>query len=301
MARVADSLRKGAAGFRGRRPLATFLLLGPTGVGKTETAKAVSELFFPGSPMTRIDMSELGEAHTVARLLGAPPGYVGHEDGGQLTEPVRRRPYQLVLLDEIEKAHIDVLLALLPLLDEGRLTDGRGRTVDFTNTIVMMTSNLGADASASAKGGIGFGRAPSPSAGRGRDAALGAARGALPPELWNRIDEPLYFGRLSPSDVAEIARRMLEAIGRTLAEKQGLELEVDPSAIDALVRAGGYDAALGARPMRRVIGRLVEAKLASAILEGRVPPRARVRLSGEDADVRFSVEAAGALEAPAAP
>jgi ATP-dependent Clp protease ATP-binding subunit ClpC len=251
--------------------------------------------------MTRIDMSELGEAHTVARLLGAPPGYVGHEDGGQLTEPVRRRPYQLVLLDEIEKAHMDVLLALLPLLDEGRLTDGRGRTVDFTNTIVMMTPNLGADAGASAKSGIGFGRAatPSTSAGRGRDAALGAARGALPPELWNRIDEPLYFGRLTPEDVAEIARRMLGAMNRTLAAKHGLELEVEASAIEALVLAGGYDAALGARPMRRVIGRLVEAKLASAILEGKVPPRARVRLFGEGADVGFSVEALAPSDATA--
>src|SRR5690606_27052775 len=138
IARIADALRKGAAGFRGRRPLGTFLLLGPTGVGKTETAKAISDLLFPSTGVTRFDMSELSEPHAVARLLGAPPGYVGHEDGGQLTEAVRRRPYQLILLDEIEKAHPEVLLALLPLLDEGRLTDGRGRTVDFTNTVIVM-------------------------------------------------------------------------------------------------------------------------------------------------------------------
>ena len=156
MRRVSDALRKGAAGFHGHRPLATFLFLGPTGVGKTETARALNEVFFMGCPMTRIDMSELSESHAVAKLIGAPPGYIGHETGGLLTESIRHRPYQLVLLDEIEKAHMDVLQSLLPLLEDGRLTDGKGRTVDCTNTIIVMTSNLGAAHSHRGAGSIGF-------------------------------------------------------------------------------------------------------------------------------------------------
>jgi len=195
---VADTLRKGAAGFRGRRPLGTLLFLGPTCVGKTELAKAVAARMFPGSAMTRIDMSELSEAHGVARLLGAPPGYIGHEEGGQLTEAVRLRPYQLVLLDEVEKAHRDVLLALLPLLDEGRLTDGRGRTIDFTNTVIVMTSNLGAGA-LTAKRSMGFESSQSTAAPSRRDAMIAAAgpeaRGgmlvkAMKPGQEPRVDLP---------------------------------------------------------------------------------------------------------------
>ena len=182
-------------------------------MGKTETAKAISEIFFPGTPLTRLDMSELAESHGVARMLGAPPGYVGHDEGGQLTEAVRRRPYQLVLLDEVEKAHPEVLLALLPLLDEGRLTDGKGRTRPLHQHIIVLTSNLGAHASS--KRSIGFG---------GDDASAGrnvveAARRALPPELWNRIDEPLYFSPLGRCEVGEIAARMLRGVGAKLAER----------------------------------------------------------------------------------
>ncbi len=279
LATISDALRKGAAGFRGRRPLGTFLFLGPTGVGKTETAKAISDVFF-GSPMTRIDMSEMGESHTVARMLGAPPGYVGHGEGGQLTEAVRRRPYQLVLLDEIEKAHPEVLLSLLPLLDEGRMTDGKGRTVDFTNTILVMTSNLGADVGARRR--VGFGNEAEQ---RLADRVLEAARRALPPELWNRIDEPLYFGPLARSEVAEIARRMLRSVASSLATQSQIELQVEESAIDALIAAGGYDPAFGARPMRRVIGRCVESPLAARILAGEITPGGRVRLRGEDGAV----------------
>lgn len=287
MTRIADSLRKGAAGFRGKRPLGTFLFLGPTGVGKTETAKAIADVFFPGTPMTRLDMSEMGEAHAVARLLGAPPGYIGHDDGGQLTEAVRRRPYQLVLLDEIEKAHPEVLLALLPLLDEGRLTDGRGRTVDFCNTIVVMTSNLGVQVSA--RRSIGFGDVSELPG----DSNLAAARAALPPELWNRIDEPLWFAALGRDEVAVIAGRMLAGVAARLAERRIL-LRVEASAIDALIVAGGYDAALGARPMRRLVGRLVEAPLASALLGGSLVDGCQVVLEGEGAEVRYRVETASA-------
>ncbi|MBX7190752.1 MAG: ATP-dependent Clp protease ATP-binding subunit [Sandaracinaceae bacterium] len=302
LARIADALRKGAAGFRGRRPLATFLLLGTTGVGKTETAKAIADVLFAPGAMTRFDMSEMSESHAVARLFGAPPGYVGHESGGQLTEAVRRRPYQLVLLDEIEKAHPDVLLALLPLLDEGRLTDGRGRTVDFTNTVVVMTSNLGALAATQrAHRAIGF-DAPDPAQlarreGEERESrVLEAARKALPPELWNRIDEPLYFAPLEHDDVVEIARRMLGALSRTLELERGVSLVIDPSACAALAAAGGFEASLGARPMRRTVGRLVESPLAARLLGGEIARGARVRVVGRHDQVLFEVSIGGRAE-----
>jgi ATP-dependent Clp protease ATP-binding subunit ClpC len=280
IARIADALRKGAAGFRGRRPLGTFLLLGPTGVGKTETAKAISDLLFPTSGIARFDMSELSEPHSVARLLGAPPGYVGHEEGGQLTEAVRRRPYQLVLLDEVEKAHPEVLLALLPLLDEGRLTDARGRTVDFTNTVIVMTSNLGAG-TAGAPRRVGFGADRERVSSSDRDRAIGAARRALPPELWNRIDEPLWFAPLGADEVASIARRLLTEVAEVMQREHRIELEIEPSTIDALIAAGGFDPELGARPMRRCVGRLVEAPLASAVLSGEITRGDVVVLRGE--------------------
>jgi ATP-dependent Clp protease ATP-binding subunit ClpC len=296
MRRISDALRKGAAGFHGHRPLATFLFLGPTGVGKTETARALNELFFMGCPMTRIDMSELSEAHAVAKLVGAPPGYIGHDTGGQLTEAIRHRPYQLILLDEIEKAHMDVLQSLLPLLEDGRLTDGKGRTVDCTNTIIVMTSNLGPNSSDRSHGSIGF-HCASEASGDGVSSALAAARRALPPELWNRIDEPLFFGPLSRSEVGEIARRMVAGIAEQLRERQGVDLRIDATAINSLVALGGYDAALGARPMRRAIGRMVEAPLAAAILGGELRRGDRVRVTGDAEGLRFepfegSVEAA---------
>lgn len=289
LGRIADALRKAAAGFRGRRPLGTFLLLGPTGVGKTETAKAVAEALFPGSGMTRFDLSELSEAHGVARLVGAPPGYIGHEDGGQLTEAVRRRPYQLLLLDEVEKAHRDVLLALLPMLDEGRLTDGRGRTADFTNTVVVMTSNLGVEAAARAAVGFGSGAGARPDR---SEAILEAARRALPPELWNRIDEPLVFAPLGEREAALIAERMLREVGRVLAEEHRVALEVDPSAVQVLVRQG-FDPELGARPMRRAVARCVESPLARALLGGRLAGAERVRLRGRGDEVVVEAEGAG--------
>ncbi|MFA9470998.1 MAG: AAA family ATPase [Deltaproteobacteria bacterium] len=296
MTRVSDALRKGAAGFHGHRPLATFLFLGPTGVGKTETARALNEVFFMGCPMTRIDMSELSESHAVAKLVGAPPGYIGHDTGGLLTESIRHRPYQLVLLDEIEKAHMDVLQSLLPLLEDGRLTDGKGRTVDCTHTIVVMTSNLGAQQSGRTQSSIGF-QGGSAGSDPGFSAALAAARRALPPELWNRIDEPLFFGPLSRDEVSEIARRMVAGVVRQLRERQGVELSVDATAIDSLVALGGYDAELGARPMRRAIGRMLEAPLAAAILGSDFERGDRILAVGDSEGICFkplegSVEAA---------
>jgi len=283
LARIARVIRKAAAGFRGDRPLGTFLLLGPTGVGKTETGKALAQVAFGGEgQLARFDLSEHAEAHSVARLLGAPPGYVGHGDGGQLTEAIRRRPHQVILLDEVEKAHPEVLLALLPLLDEGRLVDARGRVVDARESIVVMTSNLGADTliAAGATAPIGF-RAGSPEAVSERaeeEAArrvLEAARRALPPELWNRIDEPIVFRPLDREDAAELARRLAARLGDRLAARHGVGLEVSPAALDVLVDAG-FDPALGARPLARAVGRLLEAPLAELVLGGRMPTGGRL-------------------------
>jgi ATP-dependent Clp protease ATP-binding subunit ClpC len=245
-------------------------LLGPTGVGKTETARAIAEcLFHSPHAMTRLDLSEYAESHSIARLVGAPPGYVGHEAGGQLTEAVRKRPYQVLLLDEIEKAHRDVLEAFLQVFDDGRMTDGRGRTVDFTNVVVVMTSNLGADvARPVARGRIGFGAKEERDVRAFEEALCGAARATLPPELYNRIDEVLAFAPLGRREVAEVARRMLRALGQELESARGVRLDVSDGAIDALLDAGGFDAELGARPMRRAIARLVEAPIAEMVLRG---------------------------------
>jgi ATP-dependent Clp protease ATP-binding subunit ClpC len=288
LARVARVLRRNAAGLRGRRPIGSFLLLGPTGVGKTETAKAIAEaLFHSPDAMTRLDLSEYAEPHAVARLVGAPPGYVGHEAGGQLTEAVRRRPYQVVLLDEIEKAHRDVLEAFLQVLDEGRMTDGRGRRVDFTNTVIVMTSNLGAAEAGAirAERPVGFTRgAATPSPDRMSQAMIAAAKAALPPELYNRMDEVLCFAPLTRADVAEIARKLLAALGRSL-EPRGVRLEVEPAAVEALLDAGGFDAEYGARPMKRTIGRLIEAPLAELILRGELEPDAVALVGVEDGEI----------------
>ncbi len=288
ISRISEAVRKGAVGLRGARPLGVFLLLGSTGVGKTELAKALSDELFTASGMTRIDMSEYSEPHAVARLFGAPPGYVAHDEGGQLTEAVRRRPYQLVLLDEIEKAHPDVLLTMLPLLDEGRMTDGRGRTVDFTNTIVVMTSNLGARETGRVQS-IGFAAEGNQAlnASRERERALAAVRGALPPELYNRMDEVLFFPRLSEQHVERIAMGMLSAVTALLKREQGVEIEIDPSVVHVLIAAGGYDAELGARPMRRIVGREVESMLATAVLRGQLVAGNRIRLVGEGGKVSF--------------
>lgn len=276
LARISHVLRRNASGFRSRRPIGTFLLLGPTGVGKTETAKAIAEcLFHSADAMTRLDLSEYAESHAISRLVGAPPGYVGHDAGGQLTESVRRRPYQVILLDEIEKAHRDVLEGFLGVFDEGRLTDGRGRTVDFTNTVLLLTSNIGAELSptAATRGRIGFGPAKGLEL-RERElnayqqAMSDAARRALPPELFNRLDEVLAFAPLTREDVAEVARRIVRDLAVELEGARGVKLDVSEAAIVALLDAGGFDPELGARPMRRAIGRLIEAPIAEMILKG---------------------------------
>lgn len=262
-------VRRNAAGLGGRRPIGAFLLLGPTGVGKTESAKALAHaLFGSEAALTRLDLSEYSEPHSVARLIGSPPGYVGHEAGGQLTEAVRRRPYQVLLFDEVEKAHPEVLETFLPLLDEGRLTDGRGRTVDFTNTLIVLTSNIGArEAAGTGSRRVGFSQSSSGQASR-RDAVLDAARRALSPEFFNRLDEVLVYQPLARAEVDEIARRLLQKLADTVMQQRGVELRIDPHIIDLLLEQGGYDEALGARPMKRAIARLIEAPLAECLLSG---------------------------------
>jgi ATP-dependent Clp protease ATP-binding subunit ClpC len=295
LGRIAAVLRRNASGIRTKRPIGSFLLLGPTGVGKTETAKAVAEcLFASDSAMTRLDLSEYAESHSIARLVGAPPGYVGYEAGGQLTEAVRKRPYQVVLLDEIEKAHRDVLEAFLQVLDEGQLTDGRGRTVDFTNTVILLTSNLGADAMRVRDRGARIGFGGRAAAREGEDAAreqalIGAARAALPPELYNRLDEVLAFAPLTRDDVAEVARRMLAALGSELEAVRGVRLDVADAAVHALLDQGGYDAELGARPMRRAIARHVEAKVAELLLRGQIGRGDVALVDVEDGQISIDV------------
>jgi ATP-dependent Clp protease ATP-binding subunit ClpC len=290
LARIANILRRNAAGFHGRRPIGTFLLLGPTGVGKTESAKAIAEVLFHSDlAMTRLDMAEYAEPHSVARLIGAPPGYVGHDAGGQLTEAVRRRPYQVILLDEIEKAHRDVLESFLGVFDEGRLTDGRGKTVDFTNTVILLTSNLGVE-TLGARGSrpIGFGSTTSRAL-QVENALVAAARAALPPELYNRIDEVIAFAPLERAEVAEIARRLLASLASTLEASRGVLLDVDDEAIEALLDAGGFDAELGARPMKRTLARLVEAPIAEMVLRGELVSGDVARLTVDDGQVVVDV------------
>ncbi len=263
---VAETVRHARAGLsEPDRPLGSFLFMGPTGVGKTELVKTVAErLFATERSLVRIDMSEYREPHTVARLIGSPPGYVGYGDGGQLTEPVRRRPYSVVLLDEIEKAHPEVWNVLLQVLDDGRLTDGEGRTVDFTNTVVVMTSNLGAGQAKRALGFTGGGDA-APAA----DRMMDAAKRAFLPEFLNRIDEIVVFEPLTEDQVAEIGALICERVAGRLREERGVVLEVEPQLIARLAREG-FDPAFGARPLKRHVRRTLEKELTRAILDGRI-------------------------------
>jgi ATP-dependent Clp protease ATP-binding subunit ClpB len=260
------------------RPLGSFLFLGPTGVGKTETARALAQFLFDDErAMVRIDMSEYMEKHAVARLIGSPPGYVGYEEGGQLTEAVRRRPYSVILLDEIEKAHADVAQILLQILEDGRLTDGQGRTVDFKNTLVIMTSNIGSDLILELEGS---GEAM-------RSRLLAALRSHFRPELLNRIDEILVFEPLSQESLREIVRLELRKVEARLRSRE-LSLEAGPEVLDLLAREG-YDPVYGARPLRRLVEHRIQNPLAQRLLKGEFAPGdvIGVRVAGGDGVLEF--------------
>jgi ATP-dependent Clp protease ATP-binding subunit ClpB len=262
---VADAVVRARSGIKNsQRPIGSFIFLGPTGVGKTELAKTLAAaLFDTEDNLIRLDMSEYQERHTVARLIGAPPGYVGYDEGGQLTEAVRRRPYSVILLDEIEKAHAEVFDVLLQVLDDGRLTDGQGRTVDFRNTVLIMTSNV-----------------------RSAD----ALRDIFRPEFLNRIDEVIEFTPLSKEQIADIVELQLARLRERLAERR-LELDLTDAAKETLAEAG-WDPAYGARPLKRAIQRLVENPLALRLLEGDFADGDTIRVDAEDGELRF--ERAGA-------
>jgi ATP-dependent Clp protease ATP-binding subunit ClpB len=283
LVRVSNAIRRSRAGLSDtKRPIGSFIFLGPTGVGKTELARALAEFLFDDEKlMIRIDMSEYMEKHSVSRLIGAPPGYVGYEEGGQLTEQVRRHPYSVVLFDEIEKAHPDVFGVLLQILEDGRLTDGKGRTVDFRNTVLVMTSNVGSAAIYELAG-----KDPE----MARKEAMEALRQSFRPEFINRIDEIVIFNPLGKEQLEGIVTLLLRNVEKLLAERQ-ITIELTAAAKELLLREG-YDPAYGARPLRRTIQRLVQDPLALQILEGRILPGDRVRVDRDGAHEAMRFERA---------
>jgi ATP-dependent Clp protease ATP-binding subunit ClpB len=268
---VSTAVRRARAGLQDpHRPIGSFMFLGPTGVGKTELTKALAEyLFDDESALLRIDMSEYMEKHSVARLIGAPPGYVGYEEGGALTEAVRRRPYQVILFDEIEKAHPDVFNVLLQVLDDGRLTDGQGHTVDFRNTLIVMTSNLGSEYLANQPEGQDTDAV--------RDQVMAVVRANFRPEFLNRIDEIILFHRLKRSEMTKIVDIQMARLAKLLEDRK-ITLELEPSAREWLADKG-WDPAYGARPLKRVIQKSVQDPLAEMILSGSIKDGEKVVVS----------------------
>jgi ATP-dependent Clp protease ATP-binding subunit ClpC len=302
---LSDAIRRARSGVKDpRRPIGSFIFLGPTGVGKTELAKALAEFMFDSEDaMTRVDMSEFQERHTVSRLIGAPPGYVGYDEGGQLTEQIRRRPYQVVLFDEIEKAHPDVFNTMLQLLDDGRLTDGQGRTVDFRNTIIIMTSNVGTEHVKASPigfraGGAQPGQIDMVEAKKRVDEAL---KQTFRPEFLNRIDDIIVFQPLSLDDLIQIVELQAKEVADRLGE-QGITLQLSHAAKRLLVEEG-YNPAYGARPLRRTIQRMVETPLSKALLRGDFAPGDTVMVDVENGQLTFSKSALLELNThkPAAP
>jgi ATP-dependent Clp protease ATP-binding subunit ClpB len=286
VAAVANAVRRSRAGLQDpNRPMGSFLFLGPTGVGKTELTKALAEFLFDDEhAMVRVDMSEYMERHSVARLIGAPPGYVGYEEGGALAEAVRRRPYQVVLFDEVEKAHPDVFNVLLQVLDDGRLTDGHGRTVDFRNTLIVLTSNLGSEALAA--------QAPGQDSTGAREAVMDAVRAAFRPEFLNRLDEILLFHRLSLDHMSAIVEIQLGRL-RAMLEDRNIALELDDAACEWLAEAG-YDRAYGARPLKRAIQKSLQDPLATLLIEGKIKDGDTVRVTSGKTGLVINGEAVAA-------
>ena len=301
---VAKAIRRSRVGLKDpKRPIGSFLFLGPTGVGKTELCKALAEVMFGSeNDMIRIDMSEYMEKHTVSRLVGSPPGYVGHEEGGQLTEKVRRKPYSVVLFDEIEKAHEDVWNILLQILEDGIVTDSQGRRVDFKNTIIVMTSNVGARNITAADKPLGFDGRETEADEKARfdrikQAVMDELRRTFKPEFLNRIDETIVFRQLTEEDIRRIAQRMLEITGKRMAQ-QGITLLADDEAVTALAK-DGFDPQYGARPLRRAIQNEVEDAVAEQMLEGKLQSGDTAHICLQDGKVTIEKAAAPAQEAPA--
>ena len=301
---VAKAIRRSRVGLKDpKRPIGSFLFLGPTGVGKTELCKTLAEsMFGDENAMVRIDMSEYMEKHTVSRLVGSPPGYVGHEEGGQLTEKVRRKPYSVVLFDEIEKAHEDVWNILLQILEDGIVTDSQGRRVDFKNTIIVMTSNVGARNITAADKPLGFDGRETEADEKARfdrikQAVMDELRRTFKPEFLNRIDETIVFRQLTEEDIRRIAQRMLEITGKRMAQ-QGITLLADDEAVTALAK-DGFDPQYGARPLRRAIQNEVEDAVAEQMLEGKLQSGDTAHICLQDGKVAIEKAAAPAQEAPA--
>jgi ATP-dependent Clp protease ATP-binding subunit ClpB len=271
---VSHAIRRSRAGLADpNRPIGSFLFLGPTGVGKTELCKALAGFMFDTEDaMVRIDMSEFMEKHSVARLVGAPPGYVGYEEGGYLTEAVRRKPYSVILLDEVEKAHPDVFNILLQVLDDGRLTDGQGRTVDFKNTVVIMTSNLGSDVIQDKHGENQYDDM--------KASVMNVVGQHFRPEFINRVDDIVVFHPLGKEQIKSIAKIQLAALRARLADK-GYKLSLSAAAMDKLAEAG-FDPVFGARPLKRAIQVQVENPLAQQLLAGQLLPESTIRIDADD-------------------
>jgi ATP-dependent Clp protease ATP-binding subunit ClpC len=289
VAAVAEAVRRSRAGLGDpRRPVGSFLFLGPTGVGKTELARALAEaLFGDENLMVRFDMSEFQERHTVSRLVGAPPGYVGYEEAGQLTEQVRRRPYSVLLFDEIEKAHADVFNILLQILDDGRLTDAQGRTVDFKHAVVIMTSNLGADR-------IQRHTRQRESFDELKADLMQILRQSFRPEFINRIDEIIVFQALTAEQLVEITKLLLDRLARRL-RAQGIEVDFTDDAVELLAHEG-FDPEFGARPLRRTIQRLLENELSRMVLSDAIKPGDRVTVDVLEGELQFDVDSSAAAE-----
>jgi ATP-dependent Clp protease ATP-binding subunit ClpC len=286
VAAVSEAVRRGRAGLKDpKRPIGSFIFLGPTGVGKTELARALAEFLFDDEDaMVRLDMSEYMEKHTVSRLIGSPPGYVGYEEGGQLTEAVHRRPYRVILFDEVEKAHPDVLSILLQLLEDGRLTDGHGRTVDFRNTVVIMTSNLGSREFQ--RGAIGFLRKEEGNEQKMRTDMESALKESLLPELRNRIDDVIIFHPLTKEHLKSIVDLLIREVEGRLADRK-IKLEVNEEAKVWLVQKG-YDPVFGARPLRRAIQKYVENPVSTKILQGEFKEGDTIAVSLQEDNLSFA-------------